>query len=331
MKMRSITRILSLVAILALLVVVGTVEPVTAQSEWSVPMAAATTTEGNNPNLEFGANVNATDGFDSGIDIPHPQPPTTFNAYFSIDDVLFPQLDKDYRAPAETTIRWTLHLESNAEEIALTWDASAVPEDIPLWMTGTGVQEDMKAGNSTVLPAGTHELTIATELPAPCGTIALDQGWNLISLPLIPDNSGLETMLAPVWGDFVRAFKYDRCTETWTSYIKDGPTPSLTDLEDGYGYWILMDASGTFTVDGVVALPPPNLPPSYDVCEGWNLIGFKSCDPMTVNDYLAGIAGDYTVVYASVEGSLVRIEGSDQMEPGCGYWVAVTEAGTIYP
>ena len=69
---------------------------------------------------------------------------------------------------------------------------------------------------ATWVIGGNIELNLsAGEKPPP--TIELNQGWNLISVPLIPNDSDLETMLAPVWGDFVRAFKYDRCTETWTS------------------------------------------------------------------------------------------------------------------
>ncbi len=166
--------------------------------------------------------------------------------------------------------------------------------------------------------------------------IGLDAGWNLISLPLIPNDNDLETMLAPVWGDFIRAFKYDGCTETWSSYIKDGPTPSLTTLDDGFGYWILMDDDGTITVSGVVALDPPNLPPSYDVCAGWDLIGFKSTDEMTAGVYLDALRSEagvltWTSVWGFANGDWVKVFSADMMEPGFGYWLAVLQDGTIYP
>ena len=165
--------------------------------------------------------------------------------------------------------------------------------------------------------------------------IDLDEGWNLISMPLIPTNNSLETMLTPVWGDFIRAFKYDACTPAWTSYVKGGPSPSLTTLDDGFGYWILMDDEGTITVSGVVALDPPNLPPSYPVCEGWDLIGFKSTTAMAAGEYLAALqaAGvpTWTRVWGFANGMYSVVQSGDMMTPGFGYWLAVLADGTIYP
>lgn len=297
---------------------------VTEQQLWSVTMTAATATEGSNPNLGFGTNIDATDGFDSGIDIPHPQPPTVFDAYFSISDGLFPQLDRDYRAPGDT-IEWALHLGSNPEAIGLTWDASAVPQDVPLWMTGTGVQVDMKDVNNTALPAGTHDLTISTELPAPCGTVPLDEGWNLISLPLIPNDTDIETILVGVSSNVATVWHYDTETKAWSSWAPVWSGDLLT-MEDGKGYWIQMNTADTLVVEGVEFPLPPALPPAYPVFEGWNLIGFKSCTPRTASDYLAAI--EYTVMY---DGQGQRIMDSDYLEPGCGYWLAAPQDGTIYP
>ena len=299
---------------------------VTEQQEWSVPMTTATATEGSNPNLGFGTNEAATDGFDSGIDIPHPQPPTVFDAYFSISNGLFPQLDKDYRAPGDT-VEWALHVGSNPEEIGLTWDASAVPQDVPLWMTGTGVQVDMKDVSNTVLAAGAHDLTISTELPAPCGTVPLDEGLNLISLPLIPDDTNIETVLAGVSSNVATVWHYDAGTKAWSSWAPFWGGDLLT-MQDGRGYWLQMNAADTLIVEGVEFPLPPALPPTYPVFEGWNLIGFKSCTPRTASDYLAAIVGKWTVMY---DGQGQRVLLGDYMEPGCGYWLAANNPGTIYP
>ena len=77
--------------------------------EWTVPMVADAGTEGSNSDLEFGIHTDATDGFDLGIDVPHPPPgptPPPFDTYFSIDDMLFPNLYKDFRAAIPNN--WTL-------------------------------------------------------------------------------------------------------------------------------------------------------------------------------------------------------------------------------
>ncbi len=137
-------------------------------TEWSVPMTAMTATEGSNLNLELGTNAGATDDYDSGLDVPHPPPgpAVTFDAYFSITDPLFSQLDKDYQASADS-IQWTLHLESSSEDITLIWDISGLPADYSLTLSGAGPDIDMKAIPSTVLGTGIHSLTIiAAGVPA---------------------------------------------------------------------------------------------------------------------------------------------------------------------
>lgn len=328
--MRRVAKILSLITILALLPVGVATESAAAQADWSVTITAATDTEGSNPNLAFGTDGNATDSFDSGIDIPHPQPPTTFDAYFSIQHTLFPQLDKDYRAPGNNTIQWTLHLESNTEAITLTWDASAVPEEVQLWMSESGLAIDMKADNSTVLPAGTHTLTIATAEPATCGVIRLSQGWNLISLPLIPNNSNISVILADITGNVEIVWGYEAVTGTWTSWAP-GWGGDLTNIVDGKGYWLNMNAVDTLIIEGVVLPLPPATPPTYHVVEGWNLIGFKSCAPATASEYLAGLGGNFTVIYGYDDSGYFSVPASGQLEPGHGYWIAATGAGPIYP
>jgi hypothetical protein len=135
-------------------------------------MSASTITEGSNTNLRFGTNTAASDGFDSGIDVPHPPPGPSakFDGYFSIIDPIFPQLDGDYRAPVDM-IQWSLYLKSNSEPIVLAWDVGTVPAGISLRMTGSGLDIDMKVSGGTSISAGTHSITIvARKITAPTPT-----------------------------------------------------------------------------------------------------------------------------------------------------------------
>jgi len=76
---------------------------------------------------------------------------------------------------------------------------------------------------------------------------------------------------------------------------------------------------------------PPQTPPTYDVAVGWNLIGFKGTAPMAAGDYLAAIAGKWTKIWGYSNGLFVNVAASDMLMPGQGYWLAVTQTGTIYP
>ena len=78
---------------------------------------------------------------------------------------------------------------------------------------------------------------------------------------------------------------------------------------------------------------PRELPPTYDVVAGWNMVGVKATNNVTALDYLDGT--DYVRIYGFKDGAWFTIPGPNyntpEMVPGLGYWVAFTEPGTIYP
>jgi hypothetical protein len=164
--------------------------------------------------------------------------------------------------------------------------------------------------------------------------ISLDSGWNLTSLPLIPSDTDIEDVLSGVWANFVKANAYDPVTGP-SSYIKDGPPPSLTEMTTGLGYWVYMNAPDTLTIEGQFQPEPPALPKSYEVKVGWNLIGFHSTGQMTAGDYLSALVSASGVPTWSkmwgFDGSWTAVASSGMMVPGYGYWLAVTADGTIYP
>ncbi len=166
-------------------------------------------------------------------------------------------------------------------------------------------------------------------------SITLKAGWNLISLPLIPDNGDITVLLSGVWGSFERALTYDRCvgaSGTWYSYIKGGPA-GFTVMADGKAYWVKMAdgyAGGTVTFSGKEQLDPTaGVPKSYNVCVGWNMVGFKEVQAMSAGDYMGIVS--YVRIWSFANGAYSPITSVDMMMPGLGYWVAVTAAGTIYP
>ena len=174
-----------------LLATISAIPWVSANGVWSVTMTAATTSEGSNPRLEFGPAVGATDAYDSGIDELYPPSPpgppgSEFYAYFFASEEPDPNwqnLNKDFRAPLDLdthpTIEWTLCTESPSEQITLTWNASALSSDVSLWMTGIGLNTNMRLTNNVTLSGGVnHILTItATKLGA-SGETWVDDSWS---------------------------------------------------------------------------------------------------------------------------------------------------------
>jgi len=161
--------------------------------------------------------------------------------------------------------------------------------------------------------------------------ISLDEGWNLVSLPLIPDDSAIEVVLVDILEDVESVWSYNEVTGLWLSYAPGTPS-DLTDMVDGDGYWVRTSTTATLTVHGVEMPDPPSLPPDYDLVAGWNLIGYKALEEMTATAYLgAALAEDSIRIYGFDDGSYFGLPLDSNMEPGLGYWIAMSEAGTIYP
>ncbi|MGB6874176.1 MAG: hypothetical protein WBE46_08640 [Dehalococcoidia bacterium] len=164
-------------------------------------------------------------------------------------------------------------------------------------------------------------------------SITLVEGWNLISLPLIPLDSAINAVLAGILDYIISVWHYDVAITAWRSFVPDAAS-DLSSMTDGKAYWINMDAAQNLTLAGRENAVPPALPPIYNVVAGWNMVGFKStATNVTAADYLDGT--EYVRIYGFENGAWFTIPGPDydnpKMEPGRGYWVAFTEPGTIYP
>ena len=115
-----------------------------------------------------------------------------------------------------------------------------------------------------------------------------------------------------------------------------------TKIEKGSHFQVSMNMTDTLCIMGQPLPDPPELPPTYTVVPGWNLIGFKSMIPMHHSDYLfnlwSGGVPNYSVLW-SFDGSVPEyvnifpneIESGGIMEPGHGFWLYATAAGIIVP
>jgi rhodanese-related sulfurtransferase len=169
-------------------------------------------------------------------------------------------------------------------------------------------------------------------------TIQLSPGLNLFSLPLIPDVTNPLTALGGVTFGTVYQYRHPdgpppHPAGDWAWYINGGTPQTGFEWSDGIGYWISISPADTLVINGRELVSGANSPPSYDVSEGWNLVGFKSTTPREPADYLESIDGKYNIIYGYADGSffVVGTEGHELMQPGQGYWIDMTEPGTIIP
>ena len=168
--------------------------------------------------------------------------------------------------------------------------------------------------------------------------ITLNAGWNLVSLPVIPTNPDIKTLLTPLMlsNELTVVWAYNSKLRTWQSFIPGKPS-TLTTMSDGSGYWIFMRSEDTLNLDGYI-IQPAQTPPSYSLTTGWSLIGFKPQPTVaneTVGAYLTSIAGKYDSnnvwILDNSSGNWIRATDSTWLAPGQAMWILMATSATLRP
>jgi len=165
-------------------------------------------------------------------------------------------------------------------------------------------------------------------------TIDLYTGWNLISLPLMPGENSIASVLSLINGNYSIIWEYNasNTSDHWKKYDPSVPFGNdLINMEPGKGYWILMTSDDTLPISGTV-------PESTDFVlkTGWNLIGYNSLDSQPVAEAISSISSNYSIIWtynaSDTTDHWKKYDhpsvpfGNDLIivEPGKGYWIMMT-------
>jgi hypothetical protein len=109
-------------------------------------------------------------------------------------------------------------------------------------------------------------------------TVALQSGWNLISVPIVASNQSILSLFpANVRSDLIDIWGWDELAQDWV-YYSSNPNdyyyryyPRLTQLEIEKAYWVEMARPASFVIEGVA----PDQAPFSTVAlrSGWNFVG----------------------------------------------------------
>ena len=126
---------------------------------------------------------------------------------------------------------------------------------------------------------------------------SLVPGWNLVALPLVPQDKAITAVLAPIAGQYDQVSAYDVCdaADPWKSYDPSLP-PSNNDLQSlrpETGFWIHMTGGATLPVQG-----QPVLVSQQALCAGWNLASYPSLAAVGLPIALTGLTGSYDLAFA---------------------------------
>ena len=136
----------------------------------------------------------------------------------------------------------------------------------------------------------------------------INDGWNMVSIPLTPANSGYESIFSAI-PNVDQPFGFDG-----SAYV------ASSTLERGKGYWV---KSGITVSQAFEGTNDPDL--EIPLTTGWNLIGAPSCVFPAAN--ISDIGG--IMVPGTLFGFDDAYVATTIMVPGFGYWVKASGNGTI--
>ncbi|MGA9140784.1 MAG: hypothetical protein WBZ29_11200 [Methanocella sp.] len=210
--------------------------------------------------------------------------------------------------------------------------ASSVTADISIsWQVpvdGTG--EYTAAIGTANLPAGVYTVTaggvlvarVYLDTPAPqTFTLSMDKGWNIISLPIIPEDSSIASIFSNDQLNNINVI-WDYNGGQWLYFTrKAGYTSQFSTLSVNKGYYVYCKTPMSVQIVGSAG---PGVIPYSSLSKGWNLIGY----PTTSTTDIASTYGNAYVIW--------KIESSNwyyyttkpgltsqffTLTPGKGYWI----------
>jgi hypothetical protein len=194
----------------------------------------------------------------------------------------------------------------------------------------TYTMEIDKYGDGTTIETKKPD-SIETDTGQDTYSIQLHTGWNLISIPLIPDDTDVLDVMNTVAGSWNSIWSYE--AGNWKRYDLTGPNflNDLTTIEPEKGYWIDMKSEDTL----YVSESEPTVK-SISLSAGWNLVGYNSLSSMSTTEAMNSVDGNWNSVWSYEKGNWKRYDltGPDflndltTMESGKGYWIDMKSSDT---
>jgi hypothetical protein len=215
------------------------------------------------------------------------------------------------------------HTNPNQRTWNVNWTApSAGTGAVTLWVAGNAVNGNGNNGgdgwnlNSFVVP----------EAPKPQNDITLKEGWNLISVNLIPSDTNPGAVLSSISGSYNAVQWYDSAdsNDPW-KHNRTGKLfgNDLTEINETMGFWIQVTQPGDtiFTSSGT----EPVQNQSIALHPGWNLVGYPSLSDKTRDVALNNVIFDTDVdsiqAFNATTGAWENVGASDYFKVGRGYWI----------
>jgi hypothetical protein len=191
----------------------------------------------------------------------------------------------------------------------------------------------------TASPITDGEMTVVDNASTKTVSLDLAPNWNLVSLAISPDPSGLPDVFGGVPVGFVFSYASGVGPKTWDS-VRPAFLNDLKALDGLHGYWMKLNSqtNRTLTSTGVpVAVTTPIV-----LNRGWGLVGYlpESNDSLTHAFESLGSAFRFVSAYEANAGGTktwdrVRpkpLNDLQVLKPTLGYWLKMDSAKSlVYP
>jgi hypothetical protein len=206
-----------------------------------------------------------------------------------------------------------------------------------------------KDGNGMVVASPLQTFAVSGDT---CGLVAkVNASWNLLSLPVTPNNPAVGAVLGQIKAQLTSAWKWENGNwavylpaygqTAFSNYLNNKGFVALTTLEAGEGFWLNSATDQSFNVLGA-----PPAASGITLAKGWNLVGLKGEVAQAVADLVAGHEGQITSLWAWKGATwAVNLPGDGDsgqayaegkgfghltlINPGQGFWVNSTKALTL--
>jgi hypothetical protein len=141
--------------------------------------------------------------------------------------------------------------------------------------------------------------------------------WNLVSVPLQQWDTSIDQVFLNSNWDYMMAYGQN----DWQSFANFRPESQndLTDADHTMGVWVHQPGPA-----GMIFLGKKMASSQITLKAGWNLVGYPTIEPSSVEDALAGTGYDAVETFDASSTYMFRaMADSEMMQPGNGYWVHV--------
>ena len=240
-----------------------------------------------------------------------PSPPQ-YSVKMDLASPNWQMLSEDIRMVGEESHKWILAVNPHGNQgppadadATISWDPSTFNVEGSYRLregydgTGQVLVSDMRTATDYTVTGGNTDqyFTIEHDLcSAPCIDMSLKANWNLISLPITPEDCKVETLFP----DAIVAYGFN------------GSYYEATCLDPGYGYWIKVPSDKTYEICGQIYTNY-----SDTMTSGWHLVGAADGAVVPVT-----VPPDCIIVMYGFDGAYYE---SDTCQSGEGYWIKLKE------